>query len=107
MRGSLWRPLSLLNACNLCGLRKVAIKQNDLEKLQTHCPKLKQLELMTVPVDDNAALLTLAQCFTRLQWLSLALGHQSPNYSAKASQGDCPHGEVETEKEDSKSPSDT
>lgn len=40
MRESFWSPLLLLNIPNLCELlRREAIKQNDLDKLKTHCPK--------------------------------------------------------------------
>lgn len=40
MRESFQGPLSLLKTPNLCGLlRREAIKQNDLDKLKTHCPK--------------------------------------------------------------------
>jgi hypothetical protein len=35
-------------------LRREAIKQNDLEKLKTHCPKVKQFVPMAVPRDDNS-----------------------------------------------------
>lgn len=57
MSKSFWRPLSLLNMPNLCGLlRREAIKQNNLEKLKTHCPKVKQFEPMAVPVDNDTAL---------------------------------------------------
>lgn len=40
MRESFWSSLLLLNTPNLCELpRREAIKQNDLDKLKTHCPK--------------------------------------------------------------------